>query len=168
MRGLPAVADDGSLVVLAHRDNDGGRGNPNLTLIVRDRADRELARHVVLTADEADRLSPAQLAERFTAGQRFLTGTRAGRHVHPLLPLTAANPVADPPPPAVGGAWSLRWTPTAVELTERGQPPRSLPARPDWLAPDHPMCPTCGLTCHNPPFLRAGHLDAAQIGRAHV
>src|SRR5262245_47707604 len=32
MRGLPAISDDGSLVVTARQDGDGGRGAPNLTL----------------------------------------------------------------------------------------------------------------------------------------
>ena len=31
--GLPAIARDGSSIVIAHRDSDGGRGNPNLTLV---------------------------------------------------------------------------------------------------------------------------------------
>src|SRR5262245_47213644 len=53
-RPFPLVSADGTIVVLAVEDGDGGRGYPNLRFVVKDRRDKILATHVVLAADEAD------------------------------------------------------------------------------------------------------------------
>ncbi len=57
--GLPAVAADGSRVIAAWRREDGGRGMPNLTLVVRDRTDTEVHAQVVLAADAAEATTAA-------------------------------------------------------------------------------------------------------------
>lgn len=51
---LPAVTADGARVVLAEIDGDGGRGNPNLRLVARDRHDAVLEKITVLRVDEVD------------------------------------------------------------------------------------------------------------------
>src|SRR6185436_15779026 len=81
---LPAIAGDGSSVVIAHRDNDGGRGNPNLTLLEKDRTDRTLKTHVVLTADDADHLAPAQIQDRLHAATAWLRERHVARHLVPM------------------------------------------------------------------------------------
>src|SRR5690348_5431505 len=47
---LPAVARAGEVAVIAVRDNDGGRGSPNLRIEVRDRTDRLVQTIPVITA----------------------------------------------------------------------------------------------------------------------
>jgi hypothetical protein len=51
---VPAVSADGAQIVVAVREPDGDRGLPNLTLVMKDRDDALLARHVVLSVGEAD------------------------------------------------------------------------------------------------------------------
>lgn len=51
---VPAITADGRRLVAAFHESDGDRGLPNLTLVVRDRQDAEVERHVVLSLAEAD------------------------------------------------------------------------------------------------------------------
>ncbi len=53
LSGLPAVAADGSKLLVPVMLEDGGRGFPNLTVEVRDRADAVLHQQVVLAIDGA-------------------------------------------------------------------------------------------------------------------
>src|ERR1700755_114501 len=64
--GLPAVAADGTAIVLGHMSNDGARASPNLTLQTRDRADKLVDELVVVEAKEGDALveDTAALAAR--------------------------------------------------------------------------------------------------------
>src|SRR5262245_19097214 len=52
--GMPAVADDGSRVLIGWQMGDGGRGYPNLRLVVVDRGDQTLDTRIVLDADKVD------------------------------------------------------------------------------------------------------------------
>jgi hypothetical protein len=91
--GLPAVAADGSRIVAAFRESDATRGMPNLTLIVKDRADRETERHVVLSVAEADHFlddaegNNAPLAARITRANDWLLDRHAALRFEPLLVL---------------------------------------------------------------------------------
>jgi hypothetical protein len=85
--GLPAVTADGSRVVFPVREHDGERGLPNLTLIVKDRRDREVARHVVLSVAEADTMlddaagnNPA-LDDRVSRANRWLDELQRSSHL---------------------------------------------------------------------------------------
>jgi hypothetical protein len=50
--GLPAISNDGKVVVIAVMGEDGGRGAPNLAVVEKDRSDAETHRVVVQTPDE--------------------------------------------------------------------------------------------------------------------
>jgi hypothetical protein len=154
--GLPAIASDGNSVVIAHRDNDGGRGNPNLTLIEKDRNDRTLRSHVVITADDSDQIPHAQIQDRLRSAATWIRERHAARHLVPMTALTMAKPTGVP---AVGPGVAVRWSPNQVVIEREGAAPitRTTPA--SWLAPDHPMCRTCTEVCHNDAFLGAAYVD---------
>jgi hypothetical protein len=153
---LPAIAGDGSSVIIAHRDNDGGRGNPNLTLIEKDRSDRVVKKLVVLSADDADQLAPAEIAERFARAETWLRERHAAKRLVAMTQLTMAKPTGVP---AVGPGVALRWSPNQLVIERQGAPPITRTTPTSWLAPDYPMCRTCTEVCHNDAFLGAGHID---------
>jgi hypothetical protein len=154
--GLPAIAADGSSVVIAHRDNDGGRGNPNLALIEKDRNDRTLKSHVVLTADDTDQLTPAQIQDRLHAATAWLRERHAAKHLVPMTALTMSKPMGVP---AVGAGVAVRWSPNQLVIERQGGSPITRATPTTWLAPDHPMCRNCTEVCHNDAFLGAAYID---------
>jgi hypothetical protein len=157
--GLPAIAGDGSSIVVAHRDSDGGRGNPNLTLVEKDRGDRVVRRLEVITATEVDELPAAEIARRFSAATAWLDERHAAAH---LVAMTALEPhpgTDEAPPTATGDGALLRWVPSELELI-LGPALRVLRSTPpSWLVADRPMCPGCAEVCHNDAFLGGGYLD---------
>jgi len=158
--GLPAIAGDGSSIVVAHRDSDGGRGNPNLTLVEKDRGDREVRRLAVITATEVDELAAAEIARRFAAAAAWLDERHAAAHLVAMDALEIHPGTDEAPPTATGGDGALlRWVPSALELVlgPASRVLRSTP--PSWLVADRPMCPGCTEVCHNDAFLGGGYLD---------
>jgi hypothetical protein len=99
--GLPAIARGGEVAVVAPRDPDGERGNPNLRIFVRDRTDKPVATIDVMTGAEFDTLvhggvpSP-ELTRRITAANLELARLH-GLHdlvtMHPLelQPVTSGD-----------------------------------------------------------------------------
>jgi hypothetical protein len=154
--GLPAVASDGSAVVIAHRDNDGGRGNPNLTLIEKDRSDREVSRLVVLTPSDIDHEGAAQIAARFVRAAAWLRERHEARR---LVAMTALARSDELPGAARGPGITLRWVPGQLVLEREGRPPVIRPTPASWLAPDRAMCHGCTERCENEAFLAGGHVD---------
>jgi hypothetical protein len=158
--GLPAIARDGSSIVIAHRDSDGGRGNPNLTLVEKDRGDREVRRLAVITATEVDELSAAEIARRFDGAAVWLDERHAAVHLVAMDALELHPGTDEAPATATGdnGA-QLRWVPSALELVlgPGSRVLRSTP--PSWLVADRPMCPGCTEVCHYDAFLGGGYLD---------
>lgn len=161
--GLPAIASDGSAIVIAHRDNDGGRGNPNLTLIEKDRADRVVHRRVVLSPNDLDYLDPAEIASRFERATAWLRERHDAHHLVALTALALDEPdLGAPPPLARGPRVTLRWTPNQLVI-EREREAALVRATPrSWLAADHPMCSGCREICHNEAFLGGGYVDLAR------
>lgn len=157
--GLPAIASDGHAVVIAHRDNDGGRGNPNLTLIEKDRGDQIVRRMVVITAGEVESLAPDQIAARFADANRWLGERHAADRLVAMTALVVDRPGSAGADTARGGGVTLRWTPSqlALELPGAAALQRTTPA--SWLAADRPMCNGCAEVCHNDAFLAGGHVD---------
>lgn len=168
MTGLPAIASDGSTIVVAYRDSDGGRGNPNLTLIEKDRGDREVSRLVVLTPTEADTLAPAQIEDRFEKAAAWLREHHTTAHLVPMTAFVTRKPTEGAPDTAAGAGVILRWA--ANQLTLEGAPgtsgPPGTPIRrttpTSWLAPDYPLCRSCTEVCHNDAFLGGGYIDLAR------
>jgi hypothetical protein len=154
--GLPAIASDGSAVVIAHRDNDGGRGNPNLTLIEKDRSDRTIRELVVLHANDIDHVDAAQITARFEQAAGWLRERHADRRLVAMTPLAMTDVRSAT---AVAAGVTLRWAPSQLVIErERGTAVvRTTPA--SWLARDRPMCHDCSEVCHNEAFLGGGHVD---------
>ncbi|HEU4731919.1 MAG TPA: hypothetical protein VFT22_28685 [Kofleriaceae bacterium] len=166
--GLPAIARDGSAIVIAHRDSDGGRGNPNLTLIEKDRADRELSRLVVITSDEVDRLDPRQLERRFAAARAWLEERHAARRLTPMTTLATRFPSDEAPARATGAGIVIRWVPNQLVIERAAGAPIVRATPTTWLAADYPMCQTCSEVCHNDAYLGGGHVDLAHTAAVVV
>src|SRR3954469_6675370 len=157
--GLPAIAGDGSTIVIAQRASDGGRGNPNLTLVERDRGDRVVRRLEVITATEVDELAAADIARRFDAATAWLDERHAAARLVAMDALELHPGTDEAPPTATGGGALLRWVPSELELV-LGPALRVLRSTPpSWLVADRPMCPGCTEVCHNDAFLGGGYLD---------
>jgi hypothetical protein len=90
--GLPAVARGGELVVLPVVESDGGRGNSNLRLEVRDRTDKLAQKIALWTADEFDKLGDDARDRRIQAANRELA------QLHGLHDLTAMHGLEIEPP----------------------------------------------------------------------
>lgn len=162
--GLPAVASDGSAVVLAWRDLDGERGNANLTLLEKDRSDKLVHRQEVLTASEAAQLDAAAIDRRFDAATRWLAERHAADQLL-ALPALAVRPATDlSPAEATGSDAYVRWTPHDFVIRTQSEPPLTLfhQTPESWLAADRPMCATCSEPCHFPPALDRVYLDAGR------
>lgn len=157
--GLPAIASDGSSVVVAHRDSDGGRGNPNLTLIEKDRGDRVVRRLEVITATEVDELAAPEIARRFDAAAAWLDERHTAANLVAMAALDLHPGTDEAPAVATAGGVTLRWVPSELELIlDPGHRVlRSTP--PSWLVADRPMCPGCTEVCHNDAVLGGGYLD---------
>ena len=164
--GLPAIAHDGSSIVVAHRDSDGGRGNPNLTLIERDRDDREVGRLVVASSDDIDHLDPRGLEIRIARATAWLEQRHAATHLVPMTALVTSAPTDDAPAQAIGPGVTLRWVPNQLVLVlgdRRGSSAPLVRATPgSWLAADYPLCPTCSEVCHNEAFLGGAYAELAR------
>jgi hypothetical protein len=111
--GLPAIASDGSMVVIAHIENDGGRGNPNLALLEKDRSDRVVHRLLVLHPNEADPIDRALITRRVDEATRWLRERHTSARLTPLTALDVDSSAGYASPPmARGPGVTLRWAPS--------------------------------------------------------
>lgn len=163
--GLPAVADDGSTIVVTYRDPDGGRGNPNLTLLEKDREDRVLRRVEVIAANDVDRLESAEIVLRFDAASSWLEERHAAKHLVAMNPLELHPQTDAGPASATGPGVTVRWVPSTLTIDLSAAKPaaggipitRTTPA--SWLVADRPLCATCTEVCHNDAGLGGGYVD---------
>src|SRR4051812_4180955 len=93
---LPAITGDGELVISAEIDSDGGRGNPNLRLVARDRHDAIANKITVLKVDEVDTMFDAdghhpKLDGRLQAANGWLAKLHAERGLVQLTALEIAD-----------------------------------------------------------------------------
>lgn len=121
---LPAVADDGSRVILAVHEDDGDRGLPNLTLVVRDHRNRDLERHVVLSRAEADTMLDDAEGHnpRLDARVRLANAWLADHHAAlALVPMRVLVPEPTPTPAertrATGDGVTIAWRANRVVIT---------------------------------------------------
>lgn len=160
---LPAIASDGSIVVLGIEVPDGARGNPNFRIEVRGRDDKLRSSHDVLTVtdvesgaffDETGPLAP--LRDRVTSANAHLATLHETHRLVPLKKLTLEHDDGAPlaSQTAHGGNLVIAWNNDHVVITdERGNGKTvllDLPAPASWLAP-----PRRSNThaCANPAFL---------------
>jgi hypothetical protein len=158
--GLPAIAENGATVVVAYRDSDGGRGNPNLTLIEKDRRDEVVRQLQVVTATEVDQLTPAEIDRRFSAAAGWLEERHAARHLVAMTQLDAHPPVDAAPGFATGRHGEVvRWAPSTLEIDRAAGPHITRATPPTWLVADRPLCATCTEVCHIDAFLGGAYLE---------
>ena len=167
---LPAVSADGSQVLIPTQDSDGGRGNPNFRVVIKDRADVEVGTKVVLTVDEAGSVFDGgeqhpELDKRLAAVNAWLGEQNTARRLVPLAPLEVerAEEMASDFR-ATGRGVTLEWKQNRVTIVQGGKPlvDRATPAT--WLVADKPMYPGAGPdeVCHNPAFLAGASIDVSR------
>jgi hypothetical protein len=156
---LPAVSADGAAVLLGIQDADGGRGNPNYRLELRDRSDGKLAAHVVLAANDADAMidaggKTAELDRRIAAANAWLAEQHRARRFTPLerLEVDPGEEIASAFR-ATGGGVTLEWRPSRLTIARGGAPLLDRATPPTWLAEDRPMGGGGTEVCHNPAYL---------------
>lgn len=166
VRGLPAIAHDGSLAVVAIEDSDGGRGFPNLHLEVRDRSDRVVETIPVMVSNDFERLVPdaqhpsPELVQRIAGVDKRLAALHDAHDLVAMAPLEMMK-TGDV---ARGDDLAVEWVGDRL-LVER-QPAADAPvqrlARRDgtsWLAVQGRRCAQCP-PCDNPAYLAgAYHAD---------
>ena len=145
--GLPAIAVDGTTVLFAVVDGDGGRGNPNMTVVLKERKDRELEVFTVVTANQSegqyDERGPGErLAERIEAANTRLEELHGRYH---FLPMTTEGVTAE-----LGARVTIRAGDALVVDT-------LTPA--SWAVPDKKMCSSCAEVCQHPLTLGAAHAN---------
>ncbi len=170
--GLPAVSDDGSRVLYAWQMGDGGRGFPNLRIVVADRADKALDTRIVLDADAVEaKTDPLDV----TADNRYLADSNAA---HRWRPLTAGELVpvgSEDEDPDSGAMYPTVWAGKAGDITVRFDGDAHLVIEQggktvvdrvmkDWLVLDRPMYEGAAADeiCSNPIFLSTLAVDGAR------
>lgn len=163
--GFPAVARAraGDRYVVASRQSDGERGMPNLTIVVRDRADAELARHVVLSVAEADTMlddadgkNPA-LDARVTRANRWLGELHAAHGlVRPLVLVPTPTRLLVDQIAATGDGITVTWTASRLRITDGARVLVERVTPPTWHHAPTRVGPT---TCETPAYLGGAAID---------
>jgi len=141
--GLPAAASHGEIAVIPMSDLDGGRGNPNLHIEVRDRSDQLIQTIAVMTPDEyesfvVDGKPTAKLDERIAAANRELATLHG---VHDLVALHALElggaGDADSGAIASGDGLDVEFRGNRIRLFHRPQQrPFDVRSAQPWLIPE--------------------------------
>lgn len=164
---LPAVSQDGSRVLFAIEDGDGGRGYPNLRLELRDRDDHIVATQVVLAADDAggylqEPELQARLAPRLAAANAWLAEQHRALAFVPLTDLHVANDAeygSAGKHLATAGDVTLDWDGARVKIADAKTTLLERPTPDDWHA--KPYDSGAGFQCQNGAFLDGAFLDVA-------
>lgn len=158
---LPAVARAADVVVVPLRENDAGRGFPNLRLELRGRNDRPTSTIQVLNSNDYERLAPGGVAgptlvQRITSANAQLEQLHATHHLVAMRPLELQTGGADRDPHiAVGDGLEVDWTDNRLVVVARDANRVVASANGQgWLVPPHPSCASCD-PCENPAFLGA-------------
>jgi hypothetical protein len=161
------VSSDGTRVLLAIEDGDGGRGYPNLRLELRDRDDNIVATQVVLGVDEAEGYLQepavrAKLAPRIKAANGWL----AEQHRHfAFVPLDTMHVSADPDygrpgqHVAAAGDITLDWNGARVLIADAASTVVERETSGDWHA--KPRDFGGGFQCNNAALLAGAAVDLA-------
>ncbi|HET9989601.1 MAG TPA: hypothetical protein VFQ65_13810 [Kofleriaceae bacterium] len=144
----PALATrDGKLVLVKVIDDDSARGQPNLTLELRDRNDHAVDRVVVLALDETP--DEATRTKRAAAADKLIKS-------HELVPMVALDQVDGVGPFSASGsgaAMTVDWEHEHFTFTLNGKRvlDRAVPQK--WRGGSY-FDKGADLTCSNPDFLR--------------
>jgi hypothetical protein len=147
----PMATRDGKLVLVKVVDDDGARGQPNLTLELRDRNDHALDRVVVLALDEEP--DDATRAKRAAAANKLI----ASHDFVPLFELVADEHVANQ---FSGSGMTIHWDHEhfTFELDGKRVLDRAVPKK--WRGGSY-FDKGADLTCDNPDFLRGVYVAPA-------
>ncbi|MCB9561540.1 MAG: hypothetical protein H6708_14125 [Kofleriaceae bacterium] len=156
--GLPAITADGADLVVADVSDDGARANPNLSLIVKDRADAVVERQVILDPDHQD----GDWRTALTEANHYLDTLNATRDLHPMTAM-----VDDPEAgvsTARGAGYDLVWDETHVYV-RRGDDVIVDREQPSWATGVSPACdpqvsPTGGADWTWPSRIEGAWIDA--------
>lgn len=158
---LPAVARGAEIVVVVLRENDAGRGFPNLRIEIRDRGDKVMRSIEVMNSNEYETLAPTGAATP-TLARRIAAANLELAKLHAIHCLAAMKPLDMPhsddggdPFVASSDEISAIWRDDRLQVQAFNAPQRvaSVDVRP-WLAPPHASCALCA-PCENPAFLGA-------------
>lgn len=170
--GMPAVADDGSRVLIAWVMGDGGRGFPNLRLQVVDRDDRVVDTRVVLDADQVEAMTESSTVD-VAAHNQYLADSNGTLRWRPLATAPVegeAEPGAEPDP-MFASAWSSQLGDVAIRFAvdghlviEQGGKVVVDEVMAGWLTKDHPMYEGASADemCQNPIYLQSVQLDGGR------
>jgi hypothetical protein len=158
-RGLPAASADGTRVVIAERAPDSARGLPNLALMIKERDDFQLERHVVLSVAEADQFlddadgnNPA-LDARVARANDWLRVHHAKLR---LAPLEVLEPeVGRVRASAARGSLTASWSNSRLRITDGPTTLVDIATPSSWL-------PEPGVP-NTTPCVRTAHLGGAAI-----
>lgn len=143
--GFPAVSNEGQLVVFWTAENDAGRGNVNLTLESRTRADIGDQKIKVLTVAEFELMvnddgpTPA-LAQRIAAANSWLTDLHRRVDLRPLPALVVDSSDAWTQHAAKQGDLVLDWQKDHLTITKAGKSLLSRDTPVTWHAPGRDQC----------------------------
>jgi len=154
---FPVVASDGSVVLMAHQDGDGGRGNPNLTLRLVDRKDVHVKTLVVLTPNDYDRLidRPRIVEQRFALANKWIEKLHAEKQFVPLSLDMAAGDACSCV--EIYEEARIVWKRDKLTVTAGHTLLAALDTPPSWHQ-------RSGIRdrCANPAFLASGGIDRAR------
>ncbi len=143
--GLPAVSADGTRIIVAESDSDGGRGNPNLRIVSRDRADAVIEKITILKVDEVDSMFDARgrhpaLDARMSAANTWLANLHRSSHliVLPRLELEGSDVYTQHA--AAAGGVALDWSKDVVTIRHHQQLVTTHPSPATWHAAGHDGC----------------------------
>lgn len=158
--GFPAVSNAGQLVVFWTADSDGGRGNPNLTIESRTRADIGDQKITVLTVSEYETFvtdtgpAPA-LAQRIDAANTWLAELHRKVDLRPMRALVVDATDAWTQHAAAFEDVSLDWRVDHLTIKKAGATLVSRDTPVTWQAPTRDQC-------SNPAKLGAAWVDASR------
>ncbi len=155
--GLPAITADGSKIVLAEIENDGGRGNPNLRIVARDRNDAVGESITVLEVSEVESMfdqngKHPQLDLRISAANAWLARLHTEQELIPLAQLKPEGEDRMEQHAMASGPARIEWTKDVLKITRAGTilVKRDTPAV--WNA-------TPQANCTNPSILGGAWID---------
>jgi hypothetical protein len=158
---FPVISRDGSMVIVAQRDNDGGRGYPNLKLVVRNRKDREVETHVVLKADDFER-AEADVPNRVKAANDWLAQQHEKLDLQSMTKMSvdAAQDRREQKSATAGDA-KLVFENNHLTIHKGSAKVVDIAMPGDWAAPTGKRCAGCE-PCSNPHYLRGAAVDAGR------
>ncbi len=154
---LPAITADGARIVVAEIAGDGGRGNPNLRIVARERTDAPVEKITVLRVDEVDTLftpegAHPQLDARLSAANTWLARLHHDAELVALPKLEVDATDGYTQHAASAGAVSLDWHADRLTIFDGGRPVHSRTTPSTWHAPREG-------SCENPAKLGAAWVD---------